>query len=127
MPSNRRQRRPDDRLVAFLDDLVVTQPSRVRATLDTTVHAVETRCGIASNLGKTRVTAAEAGPAPPGIAELGDEVWRGDKPDAQRGVVVLGSPVGHPAFVQAWAEDRLRAEQELLDQLPKLRAHDCFC
>ena len=39
---------------------------------------------------------------------------------AQRGVVVLGSPVGHPAFVQAWAEDRLRAEQELLDQLPKL-------
>ena len=44
----------------------------------------------------------------------------GDKPDAQRGVVVLGSPLGHPAFVQAWAEERLRAEQELLDQLPKL-------
>lgn len=74
---------PDDRLVAFLDDLVVTQPSRVRATLDTTVHAVETRCGIASNLGKTRVTAAEAGPAPPGIAELGDEVWQGESPRCQ--------------------------------------------
>ena len=44
---------------------------------------------------------------------------------AQRGVVVLGSPVGHPAFVQAWAEDRLRAEQELLDQLLKLPDVQC--
>ena len=86
---------------------------------------VEDRCGIASNLGKTRVIAATAGPAPPGIAELGDDVWRGDKPDAQRGVVVLGSPVGHPAFVQGWAEERLRTEQLLLDQLPKLPDLQC--
>ena len=48
-------------------------------------------------------------------------------PDAQRGVVVLGSPVSHPAFVQAWAEDRLRAEQELFDQLPKLPDLQCAC
>ena len=46
-------------------------------------------------------------------------MWRGDKPDAQRGVVVLCSPVGHPAFVQSWAEERLRTEQLLLDELPK--------
>ena len=117
---------PDDTLVAFLDDLyVITSPSRARAALDETVRAVEDRCGIASNLGKTRVIAATAGPAPPGIAELGDDVWRGDKPDAQRGVVVLGSPVGHPAFVQGWAEERLRAEQLLLDQLPKLPDLQC--
>ena len=89
------------------------------------MHAVEDRCGIASNLGKTRVIAATAGPAPPGIAELGDDVWRGDKPDAQRGVVVLGSPVGHLAFVQGWAEERLRTEQLLLDQLPKLPDLQC--
>ena len=57
-------RHPDDSLVAFLDDLyVVTQPSRARAALDTTVHAVEARCGLASNLGKTRVTTAEADPS----------------------------------------------------------------
>ena len=119
-------RHPDDTLVAFLDDLyVITSPSRARAALDETVRAVEDRCGIASNLGKTRVIAATAGPAPPGIAELGDDVWRGDKPDAQRGVVVLGSPVGHPAFVQGWAEERLRTEQLLLDQLPKLPDLQC--
>ena len=97
---------------AFLDDLyVITSPSRARAALDETVRAVEDRCGIASNLRKPRVIAAAAGPAPPGIAELGDDVWRGDKPGAQRGVVVLGSPVSHPAFVQSWAEERLRTEQ----------------
>ena len=117
---------PDDTLVAFLDELyVITSPSRARAALDETVRAVADRCGIASNLSKTRVIAATAGPAPPGIAELGDDVWRGDKPDAQRGVVVLGSPVGHPAFVQGWAEERLRTEQLLLDQLPTLLDLQC--
>ena len=94
---------------------MVTMPSRAKAGLDAAASAVADRCGIASNLGKTRVIAAEASPAPPGIAELVDDVWRGDKPDAQRGVIVLGSPLLHPAFVQAWAEERLRAEQELLD------------
>ncbi|CAE7942855.1 unnamed protein product, partial [Symbiodinium sp. KB8] len=68
---------------AFSDDLyVITSPSRARAAFDET----------ASNFRKPRVIAAAAGPAPPGIAELGDDVWRGDKPDARRGVVVLGSP-----------------------------------
>ena len=93
---------PEDSLVAFLDDLyVITTPPRARAALDETVGTVESRCGIASNLGKTRVIGVEAGPPPPGIAELGEDVWRSDKPPAQRGVVVLGSPVGHPAFGSA--------------------------
>ena len=73
----------------------------------------------------------EAGPPRPRIAELGEDVWRSDKPPAQRGVVVRGSPVGHPAFVQAWAEERLRTEQQLLEHLPKLpgicNAHGCYC
>ncbi|OLQ11506.1 hypothetical protein AK812_SmicGene4663 [Symbiodinium microadriaticum] len=58
---------PDDTLVAFLDDLyVITSPSRAKAALDVTVRAVEDRCGIASNLSKTRVIAAEAGPGSAG-------------------------------------------------------------
>ena len=32
---------------------------------------------------------------------------------------------GHPAFVQAWAEERLRTEQQLFDQLPKLPDLQC--
>ena len=50
---------PDDSLVAFFDNLyVVTMPSRAKAALDATVRAVEDQCGIASNLGKTRVILA---------------------------------------------------------------------
>ena len=118
--------RPEDSLVAFLDDLyIITSPAGARAALDEVAGTVAAHCGIASNLGKTRAIAAEAIPAPPGIAELGDEVWRGDKPEAQRGVVVLGTPLGHPAFVQAWAEDRMRLERQLLDHLPHLPDLQC--
>ena len=75
--------------------------------------------------GKTRVMAAKEGPPPPGIAELGDDVWRGDKPSAQRGIVVLGTPVGHADFVQAWADARLQEEHRLLDELPHLPDLQC--
>ena len=111
----------DDTLLAFLDDLyIVTTPARVREAFDTAAHAVEDQCGIASNLGKTRVLAAEGGPPPPRITELGEDVWCGDKPPAQRGVVVLGTPVGHPDFVQAWTDKRLCEERRLLEELPHL-------
>ena len=112
--------------MAFLDDLyIITSPAGARAALDEVASTVAAHCGIASNLGKTRGMAAEAIPALPGIAELGEEVWRGDKPEAQRGVVVLGTPLGHPAFVQAWAEDRMRLERQLLDHLPHLPDLQC--
>ena len=92
--------RPDESLLAFLDDLyITTTPPRARTSLDTTVEAVADHCGIGSNLGKTRVMGAREGPPPPGIAELGDEVWRGDLRSDQRGIVVLGTPVGHPDFI----------------------------
>eukprot|EP00439_Symbiodinium_sp_Y106_P001674 s9130_g1.t1 len=75
--------------MAFLDDLyIVTAPSRARTALDAATQAVADHCGIGSNLGKIRAMAAKEGPPPPGIAELGDDVWRGDKPSAQRGIVV---------------------------------------
>ena len=57
-----------------------------------TVKAVADHCGIGSNLGKTRAIGARDGPPPPGIAELGDEVWRSDLCPEQRGIVVLGTP-----------------------------------
>ena len=50
-------------------------PSRVRASLDAFTSTVEEGCGIASNLGGTCAIGAVDGRAPPGIAELGAEVW----------------------------------------------------
>ena len=69
--------------------------------------------------------AAETGPPPPGIAELGEAVWRGDKAPAERGVVVLGTPIGHPDFVRAWTAERLHEEIKLLQQLPLLPDLQC--
>ena len=117
---------PDDSWVAFLDELyITTTPSRARTSLDMTVKAVADHCGIGSNLGKTRAIGARDGPPPPGIAELGDEVWRGDLCPEQRGIVVLGTPIGHQDFVQAWAARRLEEEEQLLSQLPKLPDLQC--
>ena len=41
-----------------------------------------------------------------GIAELGEDVWRGDQPPAQPRFVVLGTPARHSDFVQAWTDKR---------------------
>ena len=115
-----------DSLLAFLDDLyVLTTRERARAARDTVVGIVETECGIASNEGKTRAHSCAGGPPPPGVAELGADVWRGDKPLEERGLVVLGTPVGHPHFVAAWAAQRMRTERELLHQLPQLPDLQC--
>ena len=61
---------------------------------------------------------------PPGIAELGDDVWRAEKPTTERGVVVLGSPC-HPDFIRSWADERMRTERQLLDHLPQLPDLQC--
>ena len=117
---------PAETLVAFLDDLyVVTTRGRARECGDTVVGAVERDCGIASNIGKTRVYGPTESPPPPGVAELGPDVWRADKPLAKRGLKVLGVPIGHAEYVRAWAEARMQEEQELLDQLPQLPDLQC--
>ena len=72
------------------------------------VHRVEDECGIASNVGKIRVYSPAGGPPPPGVAELGTDVWRGDRPLAECGLLVLGMPVGHPEYVRAGATTRER-------------------
>ena len=116
----------DDALLAFLDDLyVVTVPELARAALDSTTTTVETHCGIASNLGKTRAFTLGETPPPPGISELGAAVWRGDKPPPERGLVVLSTPIGHPEFVRAWAAERMQEERKLLEQLPELPDLQC--
>ena len=61
----------------------------------------------------------------PGIAELGADVWRGNKRSSERGLKVLGTPIGYPHFIASWAEGRMLAERELLNQLPRLPDLQC--
>ena len=116
----------DEEVFAFLDDLyVLTTLPRTRVARDVVAGAVEAGCGIASNHGKTRIFGWSNAPAPPEVADLGPDVWRGDKPPHQRGFVVLGAPIGHPAFIQAWADERLQEERRLLHELPELPDLQC--
>ena len=78
-----------------------------------------------ANLGKTRVFNAEGGDAPPGVDVLGPDVWCGNLPPEQRGFVAFGVPIGHPAFVQTQAANRLDAEADLLRQLGQLPDVQC--
>ena len=112
---------PGEQLAAFLDDLyVITTPARAREAFDTVARAVEGHAGIASNLGKARVYKRAGGAAPPGVAALGPEVWRGDRPPPERGFLALGTPAGDPAFVHAATTARLDAEHGLLAELLQL-------
>ena len=116
----------DEEVVAFLDDLyVLTTLPRARVARDVVAGAVEAGCGIASNHGKTRIFGWSNAPAPPEVADLGPDVWRGDKPPHHRGFVVLGAPIGHPAFIQAWADERLQEERRFLHELPELLDLQC--
>ena len=73
--------RPGEELLAYLDDLyVITSSARAKPVLDVVATRVEEHCGIASKVGKTRVYNTTGGPAPCGVAELGEEVWRSDRP-----------------------------------------------
>eukprot|EP00435_Cladocopium_sp_Y103_P003690 s4199_g1.t1 len=117
---------PADCLLAYLDDLyVVTTPERARAAYDVVTRAVHAHAGISANSGKTRVYSRGGGAAPPGIADLGPEVWRGDRDAADAGFVAVGVPVGDPAFIQAQATARLAEEQIFLDALQHLPDLQC--
>ena len=125
----RRQLRPDECLLAYLDDIyVITSPERTRVVFDLLSLHLHRRAHIQLHRGKTRV--CKSGLEPPGIRELGsvtDPVWVGDRglPSDQQGLVALGVPCGHPAFVAAQLQ-LTRAKQDQLLQgirtLPDLQS-----
>jgi len=122
---------PADRLVAFLDDVfLITAEDRARAAFDVVEGELWEKAGIRLERSKTRAFAFRLGPAPAGIAELGDPenpVWRADPalPADQRGLRVLGMPLGDPAFVARFLESRMANERRLLALLPVVRDPQC--
>ena len=108
-------------LFAFLDDLyIVTVREIARQAFDLVTGEVERIAGIRTNLGKLQLYSKDNGPCPPGFEEF-PSVWTCDAPDIKnRGIVVLGSPLGTVEFCRAHAEKRMTVEQQFLDWIPKL-------
>lgn len=117
--------REGELIFAFLDDIyVLSAPERVADIFHMVAAALERHAGIRVNLGKTKVWNA-AGCKPPRMEEIGAEAWTGDAPPAQRGIVVLGTPVGDAAFVQRWLEEKTGEHRALLERIPLVPDAQC--
>ena len=87
-------------------------------SFDIVTNYVEIMAGVKTNLGKCAVWSPAGGDAPPGIDSLGKDVWKGDLPTEQNGLVILGCPVGSPSFCKAHASKRIESESEFLSYIP---------
>ena len=116
-----RQLEPGECLAAYLDDVyLVVPPHRARPAYDIVAAELTHHAGVAPNPSKTRVYNGQGGLAPDGIRELGPDVWRGNRPPQEQGLITLGTPIGSEAFVAQATVERLQEEQTLLDQLHRL-------
>ena len=84
-------------------------------------RTLSAHAGVHCNMGKTRVW-NRGGIEPPGVRELGPEVWVGgaERPAEQRGVKVLGTPLGIAEYATALGKKRYEKQNTLLKCLPKL-------
>ena len=118
----RGQLRPGEAIFAYLDDVyVLCQPDRATAVFDLLATALSAHAGVQVNLGKTKMW-NKAGVQPPGAEAIGPDVWVGGPhvAPAQRGIVVLGSPLGSQEFIRGHTDETLRDQRRLLELLPKL-------
>ena len=117
---------PGETLSAFLDDTYVTsRPNRTTAVFQIIRASLKHHANIGLHSGKTRAWNA-TGVEPPGLRELLGErpsdplTWVGDPglaPERQ-GLMVLGTPLGSAAYVQAALRSTRQEHDLLLDKIP---------
>ena len=113
---------PDERVRAFLDDVYVTShPPRVAHLLDRLQHHLFVQAHIRLNPSKTRGWNA-AGVQPPALpaAPDGARLWVGDLglPASERGLRILGTPLGTPEYIAAQLESLSTQRGTLFARLP---------
>ena len=120
------QLRDGEAVFAFLDDVyIVALPEKTRALYDALSNALWDRARIRLHERKTRIWNA-AGEEPPAVADLGGDarepVWVGDwsLPPERQGLTVLGSPLGHDAFVAHHLQSKRAEHDRLLQRIPHL-------
>ena len=119
---------PGEELFAYLDDIyVLCKPARVKPLYDLLKQALKEDTGLDLNEGKTRVY-NKAGVEPAGVRQLGADVWVGalDRNAKDRGLKVLGTPVGTPEYAAALGAKWVEKERKLWDLLPELTFFERF-
>ena len=119
---NTLQSRPSIPSFAYLDDVyAMVEPHRVKPVYDLLAHHLYNHAHIQLNSGKTRVWNL-AGVPPPNLEPLGADVWVGNPalPPEQRGLTVLGAPLGTPEYQRHHLSQTRASHQALLDEIPSL-------
>ena len=107
--------------VAYLDDIyVVCLRDHTHHCYTVVRDILERTCHIDVNLGKLAAWGAGVGEAPPRVTELGANVWRGNLPEHEQGLRVLGTPVGSETYILEACREVVNDEAQLLEQIPKL-------
>ena len=121
------QLQPGEQFFAYLDDIyVLCKPARVKQLYLLLKDTLKNNTGLDLNEGKTRVY-NQSGTEPEGVRELGAQVWTGalDKDPAERGLKVLGTPVGTAEFMAAHGAKWTNQERKLwkfLEKVPDLQS-----
>ena len=92
----------------------VTPKARAAEMARLVATRIHEDAGVEPKLGKFKVWSRGGGAEPPGLDALLDgaprpaePVWKGDNLEAaQNGIVILGTPVGSPEFVQRFLGNR---------------------
>ena len=84
----------------------------ITEAFQTVTGEVATRAGVHTHVGKLRVWSREGGECPPGFEHLPAEIWAGGAEGPDRGVKVLGTPLGSPAFVAKITGNRMEKEKK---------------
>ena len=125
--------REGEYLFAFLDDVyTVTPKNRATEVARMVASRIHEHAGVEPKLGKFQIWSKGGGPEPEGIDELlegaprpADPIWTGDLEAERNGMVILGTPVGSPEFVQRFLGNRLDVQTRFWDrlkQVPDLQA-----
>ena len=82
-------------------------------------------CHIDVNIGKLAAWSKTKMPAPPGIAELGPNVWKHDLPEDQCGVKIVGTPFGSAAYIDAFGATLIEKEKKFANILSLFSSTQC--
>ena len=106
---------------AYLDDIyVVCERDDVHLIFHRIREILTRACHIDINMGKLKAWSKAETDSPPGLDTISPNAWKADAPDHQRGIEILGTPIGSRAFVEACATEAIQEKAQLLNFLPKL-------
>ena len=92
---------------------MIADRERAREVFNIVSHVIESGAGIRTHLGKLKGWSRSFSSRPPGFDDFGDDFWKGDADSENRGLKILGTPIGHEDFVNRMAEERLESENFL--------------